>query len=188
MKRGEQKLRSDSFAARLTRPQKDELFEFLAEGGALKKAALMVYDWTKAEWGGKPPSTQSVSDWFAGARVERKMSAAKEAGLVAEANCPDDVDEKTRRAIGQAKFAMVLQDMSPMDFALLEKNQIAREKLELDRIKVTNDTRVSRLQLMLDRAKMLLQRAKSGEKGGDLQQQIDLALDEIEKMKHGEDA
>jgi hypothetical protein len=183
-----QKLRSDSFAARLSRPQKDELFEFLAEGGSYKEAAGMVHDWTKAEWGGKPPSTTAIGDWFTGAKVERKFSAAKEAALVAEANSPEDVDEKTRRAFGQARFMMVLQEMSPMDFALLEKNEIARQKLELDRIKVANDRRVSRRDLVIERMKNLLQRAKGGEKSQDLQSQIDLALDEIEKMKHGDDA
>jgi len=183
-----QKLRSDSFAARLSRPQKDELFTFLAEGGSLKEAAGMVHDWTKAEWGGKPPSTQAISDWFIGARVERRLSAAKEAALVYQANCPADYDEQTRRAIGQAKFAMMLGDLSPMDFALLEKNQIAREKLDLDRVKVGNDKRVQRRDMALERAKLLLTRAKGGEKSQDLQEQINLALEEIERMKHGDDA
>lgn len=183
-----QKLRKDSFAARLTPAQREELFVFLAGGGGLADAAKKVLEWTKAEWGGKAPSTQAISAWFAGARIERRHAAAKEAMFVGMANCPADVDEQTRKAIGQAKYLAVLEDLTPMDLAFLEKNEIAKQKLELDRIKVTNDVRVQKRDLVIERAKLLLQRAKGGEKSTDLQQQIDLALDEIEKMKHGEDA
>ena len=182
------KLRSDSFAARLTPQQRDELFARLAGGLSLREAALQAHAWTKAEWGGKPPSDQAISAWFVGQRVERKMLAAREAALVAQANCPADVDEQARRALGQAKFMAVLQDLEPMDIAMLEKNQIAREKLELEKEKLARDLRLQRRDLALDRAKLLLQRVKGGEKGQDLQQQIDLALEEIEKMKRGEDA
>ena len=187
MNERKQKLRKDSFAARLTRPQKDELFSFLAEGGGLKEAAEMVHAWTKAEWGGKPPSTTAVSDWFIAARIERKFEVAKLSGEVAEANAPANVDEKTRRAIGQAKFTMVLGDLSPMDFAFLEKNEIAKRKVELEEKKHAEDKRVEKRDMLLVRAKILLERARGGEKGGDLQEQIDLALEEIHKMKHGED-
>lgn len=182
------KLRSDSFAARLTPAQRDELFAMLAGGKSLAEAAAQVHEWTKKEWSGRPPSTQAISAWFAGARVERKMAAAKEAALVAQANCPADYDEQARRALGQAKFMAVLEDLSAMDIALLEKNELAREKLELDKRKLDLDTRVQRRDLALARAKLLLERVRGGEKGDDLQQQIDLALEEIEKMKHGEPA
>lgn len=182
------KLRSDSFAARLTPAQRDELFTMLAGGKGLAAAAAQVHEWTKKEWGGKPPSTQAISSWFAGATVERRMSAAKEAALVAQATAPADYDEQARRALGQARFMAVLQGLEPMDIALLERNEIAREKLALEKRKLDVDRRVMRRDLALDRAKLLLERARGGEKGEDLQQQIDLALDEIEKMKHGEDA
>lgn len=160
----------------------------LAEGKGLATAAAQVFEWTRKEWGGKPPSTQAVSSWFAGATVERRMSAAKEAALVAQATAPADYDEQARRALGQAKFMAVLQGLEPMDIALLEKNEIARQKLELEKRKLDQDRRLQRMQLALDRSRLLLERARGGERGEDLQQQIDLALDEIEKMKHGEDA
>jgi hypothetical protein len=78
----------------------------------------------------------------------------------------------------------VLGELTAAEIATLERNDIARQKLEYD-------NRVDRLLLALDRARMLLTRVKGGEcgvGGGDLQKQIDLALDEIEKMKRGEDA
>lgn len=183
-----QKLRKDSFAARLTPQQRDELFAKLAGGLGLDEAALLVHGWTKAEWGGKPPSTQSISTWFQGAKVERRFSAATEAMLVTQANCPADYDERARRALGQAKFLAVLEELSPMDVAFLEKNQIAREKLELEKKRLSLDVRITRRDLALDRARILLERARGGEKSEDLQQQINLALDEINKLKHGEDA
>jgi len=182
------KLRADSFAARLTPAQRDELFTALAGGLGLVEAAQKVHAWTKAEWGGKPPSTQAISAWFAGARVERRYAAAKEAALVAQANCPDDYDERARRALGQAKFLATLEDLSPKEVAILERNELARQKLELDRRKLEQDNRVARLMLALDRARLLLARVKGGEKSSDLQAQIDLALEEIDKLKHGEDA
>lgn len=75
-----------------------------------------------------------------------------------------------------------------MDVAFLEKNQIAREKLELERRRLDLDVRITRRNLALDRARILLERARGGERGEDLQKQIDLALAEIERMKKGEDA
>lgn len=182
------KLRKDSFAARLSPAQRDELFTKLAGGMGLEEAAAQVHAWTKAEWGGKPPSGQAISAWFAGARVERRHAAAKEAMLVGMANCPADMDEQTRKALGQAKYLAVLEDLSPMDLALLEKNDIAWARLDLERKKLANDQRVTRRDLALDRAKILLERARGGEKSEDLQQQIDLALEEIHRLKHGEDA
>lgn len=183
-----QKLRKDSFAARLTPAQREELFVKLVGGMGLDDAARQVHEWTKAEWGGKAPSTTAVSAWFVGAKVERRHVAAKEAMLVAQANCPADYTDQARRALGQAKYLAVLEDLSPMDLAFLEKNDIAWAKIELDRKKLAQDQRVTRRDLALDRARILLERARGGEKSEDLQQQIALALEEIHKLKHGEDA
>ena len=182
------KLRKDSFAARLSPAQRDQLFTALAGGLGLDDAAKMVYEWTRAEWGGKPPSTQAVSAWFTAAKVERRYSAAKEVALVAQANCPADYDAQARIALGQARFLATLEDLEPRDIAALEKIEIDREKLAIEKQKLAQDLRVQRLSLALDRAKLLLERTRGGETGEDLQQQIDLALEEIERMKIGEDA
>ena len=177
------KLRSDSFASGLTPAQRDELFALLVGGKSHEAAA----DWVK-ERGRKRPSPQAVSAWYAGAKVERRYSCAKEAGLVAEANCPPDYDEQARRALGQARFLATLESLSPGDIAKLEKNELTREKLELDRQRIAQDSRVARRDLALDRAKLLLERVRGGETGAGLQSQIDLALEEIQRLKTGEDA
>lgn len=177
------KLRSDSFAARLTAAQREELFALLAGGKSLAEGA----QWVRGK-GAKPPSQQALSAWFAGARIERRFVAAKEAALVAQANCPADYSEGARRALGQARFLATLEDLTPKEIAVLEKNDLTREKIELDRQKLAQDQRVARRDLALDRAKLLLERAKGGERSEDLQQQIDMALEEIERLKTGEDA
>ena len=182
------KLRADSFAARLTPAQREELFVSLAGGMSLVDAARKVHEWTKAEWGGKPPSTKAISAWFTGQRLERRYLAAKEAAIVAQANCPADYDVQARRALGQARFLATLEDLAPKEIAALEKADLDRQRLELDRVKVANDNRVARRDLALARAKLLLERVKGGERSEDLQSQIDLALEEIEKMKRGDDA
>jgi hypothetical protein len=183
-----QKLRKDSFAARLTPAQRDELFVKLAGGLGLDEAARQVHAWTKAEWGGKAPSTQAVSAWFAGARVERRHAAAKEAMLVGMANCPADMDTQTRSAIGQAKYLATLEDLEPRDVVAFAKLDLDERKLALDERKLALDNRVARLSLALERLRIPLERARTGEKSEDLQQQISLALEEIHKLKHGEDA
>lgn len=175
------KLRADSFAARLTTAQKEQLFADLVGGGAVKAAARQVKDWT-----GKQPSEQAVSAWLRGAVVERKHSAAREAMLVAQANCPADFDAQARLALGQAKYLAVLDDLEPRDVAAFEKNALLERKLALDEQKLAQDQRLARRDLALDRARLLLERARGGESGEELQQQIDLALEEIQRLKHGE--
>ena len=181
------KRRADSFASRLTPAQRDELFALLAGGKGLRDGAAYAFACYKAEFGGRPPLDSAVSSWFASERVERRYAAAKAVALSAQASCPDDYDEQARRAIGQQRFLAALGELSPKDLASLEKNQIAREKLALDREKLAQDNRVARLSLALDRARLLLERVRGGEKGGDLQQQIAFALEEIERMKRGEE-
>ena len=182
------KLRSDSFAARLTPAQRDELFIALAGGLGLPEAAAKVCEWTRAEWGGRRPSTQAISAWFIGATRERRFLAAKESALVAQANCPADYDEQARKALGQAKFLATLEDLSALDIAFLEKNEIARAKLDLDRQKLALDVRITRRNLALDRDRIIFERIRGGERGEGLQKEIDLALDEINRLKRGEDA
>lgn len=181
------KRRSDSFATRLTPAQRDELFALLAGGKSLREGAAWAWQRYKAEFGGHPPSDSAVSSWYASEKVERRYAAAKAVALSAQAACPSDYDEQARRSLGQARFLAALGDLSPKELAALEKNQIAREKLDLDREKLEQDNRVARLGLSLERARLLLVRVKGGEKGGDLQAQIDMALDEIERMKRGEE-
>jgi hypothetical protein len=138
------KLRSDSFAARLTAAQRDELFAALAGGEALAAAVKRVRDWS-----GKATSQQAISAWQAGERVYRRISAAREVGLVAQANCPSDYSDQARRALGQAKFLATLEELSPGEIAQFEKNALIERKLALDEQKLD----LQREQLHLDQEK-----------------------------------
>jgi hypothetical protein len=145
------KLRSDSFAARLTASQRDDLFIALAGGLGLPEAASKVAEWTKAEWGGRRPSTQAISAWYQGAKVERRFAAAKESALIAQANCPADYDLQARTALGHAKFLATLEELTPKDIAVLQKNELIERKLDLDQQKFELD----RERLHLDQEKFL---------------------------------
>jgi hypothetical protein len=123
----------------------------LAGGLGLPEAAARVAEWTKAEWGGRKPSTQAISAWFGGAKVERRFLAAKESALVAQANCPDDYDEQARKALGQAKFLATLEDLTPKDIAALQKNELIERKIDLDQQKLALD----RERLHLDQEKFV---------------------------------
>lgn len=177
------KLRADSFAARLSPAQRDELFVALCGGLAHDAAAARVHGWTKTR-----PSTQAVSAWYRGEERRRRHLAANEAMLVSMANCPADYDAKARQALGHARYLATLEDLAPRDVAALLKADLDAQRLELDKQKLALDNRVTRLSLRIERDRLIFERLKGGEKSADLQQQIDLALDEIEKMKHGEDA
>lgn len=210
------KYRKDSFAARLTPEQRDELFAAIADGLSYTKAAIKAYEWIMenaaalatdpasrpglspdsfsprvlAQYGGvlRVPPRMSIHTWYHTTVAEQRYAAAKQVAVVAQACCPEDYDAQTRRTLGQAKFLATLEGLRVSDIATLEKNEIAREKLALEREKLERDVRHQRRELVIDRARVLLERARGGEKGADLQHQIDLALEEIRKMKYGEDA
>lgn len=176
------KLRKDSFAARLSAAQKDELFAALAGGQGHGEAATQVRAWT-----GRKPSDSAVSSWFHAEVADRRLAVCREVALVTEANCPADYDAQTRRALGQAKYLAMREELAPRDVAAFEKNELTRQKLELDQQRLAQDQRLARRDLRLDRDQLIFERLRGGEKSEDLQQQINLALEEIEKMKKGDD-
>jgi hypothetical protein len=134
------KLRSDSFAAGLTASQRDELFAALVGGLGYDRGA----DWVKSH--GRPrPSPQAVQAWYAGAKAERAIAAAREVALVTEANCPADYDAQARRALGQQKFLAVLAGLSAKDVAALQSVDIAQQKVDLDAKKLALEERRLRL-------------------------------------------
>lgn len=98
------------------------------------------------------------------------------------------VDARRAREIGQVYFErrVLAADDPQLYFAWLKDRREAA-RLELDRERLERDNRVARQALALDRARLLLTRQKRGETGADLQEQIDLFLEEIERMKRGED-
>ncbi|MBS0632022.1 MAG: hypothetical protein JSS11_08925 [Verrucomicrobia bacterium] len=191
------KIRSNSFAARLTPAQRDELFTALAGGLAYREAGEKIRLWVKENVAAglvrsrgtreyKLSEPMPIARWYHATAAERRYEVAKEAALVAQAHCPADYDEQARRALGQAKFLATLEGLRISDIAILEKNDIAREKLALEREKLEMNKREKRCEELREESRGFLQRARAGEKGGNLQHMIDLALEEIEKMQRGE--
>lgn len=191
------KLHSNSFAARLTAGQRDELFAALAGGLSYTDAVGKVHEWLKANAaadlnGGrrrreiKPPCRSSIGGWYQATAVQQRYEVAKQVALAAQAHCPADYDEQARRALGQAKFLATLEGLRVSDIATLERNEIAREKLALEREKLDLNAHKQYCEDLFNRSLALVRRAEGGEKSGDLRLQIKLALEEIEKMKRGE--
>lgn len=192
------KIYSNSFASRLTAEQRDELFAALKDGLSYSEAAAKIRHWMKtndeAGLNGARPGREiqltqatTIAKWYHTTAIEHRYAAAQEVDRVARAQCPPDYEEQTRRALGQARLLAILEGLRPADIALLERNEIAREKLALDREKLARYAHLQRIDLLIDQAKFLLARSQAGEKSADLQRQIDLTLEEIERLKHGED-
>lgn len=182
---------SNSFAARLTASQRDELYEALSAGLKYDDGAAMVRDWIQANDAARPPGTppgrpmalsngSSIGKWFHAATAARRYEQARRAALTARARDPDDGKTPSRSALDQARYVALLEGLKPRDIAAFERNELAREKLALEREKFAH-------QALLKQAEALLRRTQEGDDGEDLQDQIDLALEEIQKMKRGED-
>lgn len=122
------KLRPDSFAAKLSPAQRDELYVALCGGVAHAAAASQVKVWT-----GKAPSESALSSWFTRERITRTVALAREAGLVASAAAPADYTSQERAALGRARFLMTLKDLEPEQLAKLDRNDLHREKLAIER-------------------------------------------------------
>lgn len=132
------KLRSDSFAAKLSPEQRDELYVALCGGVAYAAATSQV----KA-WSGRKPSEAALSTWFTRERITRTVALAREAGLVASAAAPADYTAQERAALGRARFLTLLKDLEPEQIAKLDRNDLHRQRLaiesrrlELDQMKV----------------------------------------------------
>ncbi len=183
------KIYSNSFAARLTAAQREELFTALAGGLGYAEAAVKVRDWMRENEAARPAGSRvrreiklsapiTIGKWYQAVAVERRYEVAKAAALVTQASCPADYDEQARRALGQARFLATLEGLRVSEIVALEKNEIARAKLAFDAHR-------KECNHLLNRATLLLKRKQGGEESEDLQHQIDLA---IEKMRLGEDA
>lgn len=179
------KLRSDSFSAKLTAEQRDDIFAALAGGMSIGESSDRIKQIT-----GRKPAGSAVSVWLTRETVRRRYDLSIVAAAQASASCPKDADVQARRAVAMAKFAAVhsAEGLTPEQVAQLERNEISRLRLELDRERHATDQRVARRDITLDRARLLLERSRGGETGADLQAQIDLALDEIQRLKTGEAA
>ncbi len=181
------KMRRDSFARRLTAEQREELFTSMAGGMPTKEAAKKVKEWSNPARPSAPSKT-AVDKWFKRERVTRGIKMAAQAAVAAEANCPEDMDEKTIRLIGQKKFEMVVDGVEPLELASFERNEIAKLRLELDERKFEYAAWIAERNVILDRTRLILLRVRNGDKGEDVQKMVDLLLLQIDQMKNGGEA
>ncbi|MBS0630814.1 MAG: hypothetical protein JSS11_02790 [Verrucomicrobia bacterium] len=141
------KIRSNSFAARLTGAQRDELFEALAGGLAYRAAGGRIRSWIKANdeagLNGEGPHRElaladhsMVCRWYQGVCAERRYEEALEVAAVAEAQGPADPEGEARCALGRARWLAVHADLTVTQIVALERSLLARDRLALDREKV----------------------------------------------------
>lgn len=146
------KIRSNSFAARLTAAQRDELFEALAGGLAFRAAGEKIRDWIKANDeaglnGDGPHPDLALADhsmvcrWYRGVRAERRYAEAREIATVVEQQDPGDLAEQAQRALVHARWLATLQELKVTEVVALERSQVARERLELERAKLADRQR-----------------------------------------------
>jgi hypothetical protein len=196
------KLRSDSFSARLTAAQREELFAILNDGLSLRAASLKVYAWYQENAAAghhgfragrriKAPSISCISLWYRTALVRQRHAEARAVATVAQASCPVDYDEQASRSLAQARYLATLEGLSVSGLATLERNELTRKKLALEEERLALHSYHQRCAAMLDRAEELLKNAPTREaserKAAAFQNTIDLALEEIEHMKYGDD-
>lgn len=198
MKFLKKKIYSNSFAARLTAAQRDELFDALAGGLGLRAASERVRDWmsANAEAGlideraeGEMKVTQGavISRWYRRVVAERRYERARELAGVGLAEAPEDYDDQTTRALGHARYLATLEGIGVSEIAALERNALAREKFAFEQRKFDIAGRERRCQAVLTQAQALVAEVREQGRGERFQQLIDIALEEIEKMKRGEE-
>lgn len=184
---------SHSFAARLTEAQREELFTALSNGLKYDDGAALVRGWMKANAAALPPGTppgrpitlssgSSIGKWFNTQQAARRYAKARDAAQARWARTRDTDPTEARHALEQARAAAVMEGLRPTEIAAFERTELAREKLELEREKVAYQRRRD---AVVEEARVLLQRA-TRDRGADLDQQVELILEEIEKMKRGE--
>lgn len=196
------KTRSNSFAARLTAGQRDELFTTLGDGLSYKDAALRVLEWYQENaaarhpgWGDpgqlKAPCPTCICAWYRAALTKQRYAVAKEVAAASQTECPADFDEQARLALGQARYLATLEGLSVSALTALERNELTREKIDLERDRLALATRRQNCDELIAKAQQLLEnaptQASNQRKHDAFQFQIDLALEEIEHMKYGDD-
>lgn len=136
------KVRADSLWAKLDEEQRHQLMSGLVHGSlSLADAAKLCSGWLQ-----KRVPEQRVSATFQRHCHAWKLPVAKQAALELEEVAPADLDAKTRRALGQRKFSIVMEDLDATGLAALERNELMKQKLELDRQRLLLDQeKLSRL-------------------------------------------
>lgn len=178
------KLYSTSFAARLTAPERDELFRRLSGDLTCAAAAKLIHEWSRPRLA-KPPTRWTVSKWYHREKLERDVLAIRTASILHENATAEELDTAARRALGQALFESINRGLEPTEIAAYARLHVAKDKLVLDSERFKIDQRLARASIALDRARLLLERVRGGESTPDLKHQIDLALQVIHEIKHG---
>jgi len=146
------KIRSNSFSARLTAAQRDELFEALAGGLAFREAGGKIRDWIKANdeagLNGEGPHPELaladhsvVCRWYQGVRTERRYETAREIATVVEQQDLGSLAEQGQRALAHARWLAALEGLKVTEIVALERSQLARERIELEREKLADRQR-----------------------------------------------
>lgn len=136
------KVRADSLWAKLSEEQRQQLMQGLIHGSLpLADAALLCSGWL-----GRKVPEQRVSAAYQRHVHAWRLGVARNAAIELEAVAPANIDEATRRALGQRKFSIVMQDLDAAGLAALERNELMRQKLDLDRQRLSLDQeKVARL-------------------------------------------
>ncbi|MBS0631194.1 MAG: hypothetical protein JSS11_04715 [Verrucomicrobia bacterium] len=195
------KTRSNSFAARLTAAQREELFTALGDGLSYKDAALRIQEWYQANAAAghpgfrtgsalKAPCPTCICAWYRAALTKQRYAVAKEVAAASQADCPADFDEQASLALGQARYLATLEGLSVSALTALERNELTRKKLALEEERLALHAYHQRSAAMLARAEELLKNAPTREtserKAEAFRNTVALALEEIERMKYGD--
>jgi len=184
-------IRSNSFAARLTAEQRDELYDLLDGGLSYREAGEKVRAWIKANDEAGLNSKRAAREfrltdattirrWYKGTTVQRRFAVAQEAAVVALAYCPETFKSQTWRALDQARYLASFENLSVSDIAKLERNEILRQKLAFQREKYDMESAYEHL--------YELQRLwKEGHNGPNQIRLINSLIEYIEQMRKTRD-
>lgn len=158
MQPAHRKMHSNSFAARLTQEQRDELFDALHGGLSYKAAAGKIEGWI----------ADNVADGLDLAQADRRITRTKDTTI-------------SRWYHGQVSQQWS-RGLKATEIAALERVQLTRAKLQLEHDKLAY---LKLRDNVVNHAHALLKDAKRMDPAR-FQYMVNLALEEIEKMKRGE--
>jgi len=123
------RVKADSWAARLSPEQREDLFvDFHESRLSCEEAAERA-----SQLSGRRVTTGMLSNWYRGQRAAWVLAQAGSAAERAALEAPEDLDDRATLAVRQATFAAVMEALTPEQLAAFERNQLSREKLELQR-------------------------------------------------------
>ena len=179
-------MRKDCFAGRIPAEKRKELMERIEGGLSYKGAGELLLEWSVPARL-KAPSETAIQRWY------RQQQSARAAQEEAEKEGPVDplLEEKARRALLRARYQSILNGLEPREIAAYERNDLLRRRIELEEQKHEYAMMGGDMKATMEAVQDLLQRARKceSEETEDkraMQEQVDLLLDEIERMKWGD--